>query len=44
MQRTPIALIVAQKRWSESTNPTETVIFRGSSRAIPYSAPLRGAV
>ncbi|MDP7341763.1 MAG: hypothetical protein QF354_05190, partial [Candidatus Thalassarchaeum sp.] len=42
-QRTQTAPIVAQKRWSVFVNLSEIVIFRGSSRAIPYSAPLRGA-
>jgi len=44
MRPTPTALIVDQKRWLGPTNLTETVIFRGSNRAIPYSAPLGGTV
>jgi len=43
MQLTQTALTAVQKRWSEPDDHSEIVIFRVTRRAIPYSAPLRGA-
>ena len=43
MKLTQTALTAVPKSWSEPADQSEIVIFRVTRRAIPYSAPLRGA-